>query len=140
MRVRSFPQQPDGVKFVLQSGAMKGQVCPISFIRVIFPSHAGISIHNNPAVVNESWPPTKWNVDPATAPSRSPPHSEVTVIRTDSSMSFSDLNGKQLFQQSEISPRPAIVNGENTYHAELYAKLWNLYEGFYGLGQHQASR
>jgi alpha-D-xyloside xylohydrolase len=47
------------------------------------------------------------------------------------------LNGKRLFQQSEISLTPAVVNGENTYHPELYSKLWNSNEGFYGLGQQQ---
>ena len=33
---------------------------------------------------------------------------------------------------------PALPGGENTYHAELYSKLWGSYESFYGLGQHQA--
>ena len=49
-----------------------------------------------------------------------------------------DRNGKQLFQQTEVSMIPVVVNGENTYHAELYSRLWGSYESFYGLGQHQA--
>ena len=63
---------------------------------------------------------------------------KVAVLRKDASVTFSDLNGKQLFQQTELSLTPVVVNGESTYHAELYSRLWGSYESFYGLGQHQA--
>ena len=63
---------------------------------------------------------------------------KVAVLRKDASVTFSDLNGRQLFQQTELSLTPVVVNGESTYHAELYSRLWGSYESFYGLGQHQA--
>ena len=33
---------------------------------------------------------------------------------------------------------PTEVNGEKTYHAEMFSNLWDSTEAFYGLGQHQA--
>jgi hypothetical protein len=47
----------------------------------------------------------------------------VTIARKDSSVTFQGSAGKTLFEQDEISMTPTIVNGEQTYHAELYSKL-----------------
>jgi alpha-D-xyloside xylohydrolase len=63
---------------------------------------------------------------------------KAVIARKDSSVTFQDSAGKTLFEQNEVSMTPTIVNGEQTYHAELYSKLWGSYESFYGLGQHQA--
>src|SRR5207249_10643720 len=43
-----------------------------------------------------------------------------------------------LFVRNEVSMTPAVVNGAQTCHTELYSKLWGSYESFYGLGQHQS--
>ena len=59
-------------------------------------------------------------------------------MRKDSSIHFSDSTGKQIFEESQRRMTPVVVNGENTYHAEIFETLWNSREGFYGLGQHQA--
>jgi len=63
---------------------------------------------------------------------------KVSVLRENSSIHFTDLSGKQLFEESQRRMVPVVVNGENTYHAEIFETLWGSMEGFYGLGQHQA--
>src|SRR5438270_328623 len=63
---------------------------------------------------------------------------KAVVSRKDSSVTFQDSSGKTLFQQTEVTMTPVVVNGESTYHVELFSKLWGSYESFYGLGQHQA--
>jgi alpha-D-xyloside xylohydrolase len=63
---------------------------------------------------------------------------KAVVGRKDGSVTFQDSTGKNMFVQNEVSMTPVVVNGEQTYHAELWSKLWGSYESFYGLGQHQA--
>src|SRR5260370_36011478 len=64
---------------------------------------------------------------------------KVFIARKDSSVTFRDSADKALFVQNEVSMTPTTVTGEQTYHAELYSKLWGSYESFYGLGQHHAT-
>jgi alpha-D-xyloside xylohydrolase len=90
-------------------------------------------------VIKESWPATKWEMqstDDAIVLSTS--RLKAVIARKDSTVTFQDSAGKTLFEQNEVSMTPTVVNGEQTYHAELYSKLWGSYESFYGLGQHQA--
>jgi alpha-D-xyloside xylohydrolase len=51
---------------------------------------------------------------------------------------FADASGKKLFQDDDRKLTPLEVNGEKTYHAEMFSNLWNSTEAFYRLGQHQA--
>ncbi|MGB7547959.1 MAG: TIM-barrel domain-containing protein, partial [Terracidiphilus sp.] len=48
------------------------------------------------------------------------------------------MRGKLLTTDSYRSLRPVEVNGEKTFHAEVYFAIYGSHEGFYGLGQHQA--
>jgi alpha-D-xyloside xylohydrolase len=137
--VRSVQQQADGVQFELQSGILKLQVCSDSIIRVIYSPTAEAPKLKDYVVIKDSWPVTKWSLHTGDdAITLSTAQLKVVVQRKDASITFSDSSGKQLFQQTEISLAPVVVNGEKTYHAELYSKLWGSYESFYGLGQHQA--
>ena len=137
--VDSVQQQADGPQFTLHSGRLKLQVCSDSVIRVIYSPASGTLSLENPVVVKRSWAAAKWTMDSsADAVTVTTSQLKVTVLRRDASVIFRDRNGKQLFQQTEVSMTPVVVNGENTYHAELYSRLWGSYESFYGLGQHQA--
>ena len=137
--VRSFQQQADGAQFELQSGVLKLQVCSDSIVRVIYSQTAQIPTSKNFVVIKDSWPAIQWSLESGDeAITLTTSQLKVSVLRKDSSVTFSDAAGKQLFQQTEISLNPAVVHGEKTYHAELYSKLWGSYESFYGLGQHQA--
>jgi alpha-D-xyloside xylohydrolase len=137
--VRSVTQQAEGVEFVLQSGKLKLQVCSDSIIHVILLPAGPAARIEKLAVVKDTWPPVQWKFESSDdAVTLTTAELKVTVRRKDSSVTFGDPNGKKLFQQGEASLTPVVVNGESTYHAELYSRLWGSYESFYGLGQHQA--
>jgi len=137
--VVSVQQESNGVRLPLQTGVMQLQVCSSSIIRVRYFPTASVSTHPELAVIKDSWPATKWEMhttDEAIVLSTA--EIKIVVARKDSSVTFQDSSGKTLFQQTEASMTPVVVNGEQTYHAELYSKLWGSYESFYGLGQHQS--
>lgn len=137
--VLSVQRESDGVQLTLQNGALKLQVCSDSIIRVRYSPTVPFPTRPEFVVMKDSWPATKWEMqssDDAIVLSTS--QLKVVIARKDSSVTFQDSAGKTLFEQNEVSMTPAVVNGEQTYHAELYSKLWSSYESFYGLGQHQA--
>ena len=138
--VVSVQKEPDGVRFTLQKGVMRLQVCSDSIIRVRYSLTESVSTHPDLVVIKNNWPATKWEtqssderVELSTAQIRA------LISRKDSGVTFQDSSGKALFQQTEVTMTPATVNGEQTHHVELFSKLWGSYESFYGLGQHQAA-
>ncbi len=135
----SFQQQPDGVQFTLKTGVLKLQVCSDAIIRVIYSPTSTIPDLKNLVVIKNSWPKVDFKVEAT--------DKEITVItaalkavvaRKDAVVDFEDAAGKKLFEQTEAQMNPVVVNGEKTYHSELFSRLWGSYEAFYGLGQHQA--
>ena len=137
--VVSVQQQTDGVKLTLQSGTLQLQVCSATIIRVVLSPPSPAIASANLVIVKEKFAPTKWTLGSTSeAVTLTTTELFITVSRKDSSITFSDLSGNKLFQQTEASLSPTLVNGEKTYHSELYSKLWGSYESFYGLGQHQA--
>jgi alpha-D-xyloside xylohydrolase len=137
--VISLQQESDGVQLNLQSGALKLQVCSDSMIRVRYSPTTSFPSRPDFVVIRENWPATKWDMRSSDdSMTLSTPLLKVIVSRKDGSIAFQDSAGKNLFQQNEVSMTPVEFNGEKTYHAELYSKLWGSYESFYGLGQHQS--
>src|SRR5215467_4523264 len=132
-------KEPDGVRFTLQKGVLRLQVCSDSIIRVRYSASESAPVHPDLVVIKNSWPVANWelqssdeNVMVSTA------QIKAIISRKDSSVTFQDAAGKTLFQQTELTMSPVVVNGEQTYHLELFSKLWGSNESFYGLGQHQA--
>ena len=137
--VRSVSQQEDGAELVLQSGNLRLQICSDSIIHVILSPAGPAARLENLAVIKDKWAPVNWKFESGDdVITLTTAQVKVTVQRKDSAVTFSDLSGQKLFEQSEASLNPVVVNGENTYHSELYSKLWGSYEAFYGLGQHQS--
>jgi len=137
--VTAVKQLPDGVLFTRQTGVMKLQICSPGMVRVLYSPTGSFPSRPDYVVIKMTWPAAKWELQSGgDADTITTSKLKITVLRKDGSVTFYDAAGKQLFQQSEISMHPATVNGENTYHSELYSKLWGSYEAFYGLGQHQA--
>ena len=137
--VVSVQQQNDGVEFALQSGTLQVQVCSDVVIHIVVKPPSPVAAAVNLTVVKENWAPAKWTFGSTNeAVTLTTAKLVVTVARTDASITFSDASGKKLFQHTEASLTPVVVNGEKTYHSELYSRLWGSYESFYGLGQHQA--
>jgi len=132
-------KEPEGVGFTLQKGVLRLQVCSDSIIRVRYSPTESAPVHPDLVVIKNSWPVANWelqssdeNVMVSTA------QIKAIISRKDSSVTFQDAAGKTLFQQTELTMSPVVVNGEQTYHLELFSKLWGSNESFYGLGQHQA--
>ncbi len=137
--VTDFKQQQDGVQFTRKSGVIKLQVCSDSMVRVIFSPASTIPNLKNQVVIKNQWPSVPFTVQSSDKDiTLTTDALKVVVTRKDGSVDFYDLSGNKLFEQTEATLTPVVVNGENTYHSELYSKLWGSYEGFYGLGQHQA--
>jgi len=137
--VVSVQKESDGVRFTLQTGVLRLQICSGSIIRVRYSPAESVPNHPDLVVIKENWPAAKWEMGETNdAITLSTSEIKAVVSRKDSSVTFQDASGKALFQQTEASMTPVVVNGEKTYHAELYSKLWGSYESFYGLGQHQA--
>ncbi|HTT32787.1 MAG TPA: glycoside hydrolase family 31 protein [Methylomirabilota bacterium] len=129
----------NGVRLTLQSGVMHIQVCSESILRVRLSPASAVPSHPDLVVIKENWPAVKWELQTTDdAITLSTSQIKAVVDRKNSSITFQDSAGKTLFQQTEASLTPVVVNGEQTYHTELYSKLWGSYESFYGLGQHQA--
>jgi len=136
--VVSVQRESDGVQLSLQRGTLRLQVCSDSIIRVRYSPTTSFPARQEFLVIKDRWAATKWELQSADdAVVLSTSQLKVVVTRKDSSVVFQDSTGKALFTQNEVSMTPVTVNGERTYHAELYSKLWGSYESFYGLGQHQ---
>ena len=129
----------DGVQLTMARGTMRLKVCSSTIIRVMYVPAAEFPTRPDPVVIKRSWPKADWTFDSTTdAVTLQTSALKVAVDRKTGVIAFNDSTGKKLFEQTELSLTPVVVNGESTNHAELYSKLWGSYEAFYGLGQHQA--
>jgi alpha-D-xyloside xylohydrolase len=118
---------------------MKLEVCSESIIRVLYSPTGLFPNRPDPVVIKTNWPSAKWDLETTDeAITLVTPQIRAVVKRKDGSVTFQNASGTQLFQQTELTMTPVTVNGEHTYHSELFSKLWGSYEALYGLGQHQA--
>ena len=137
--VTGAQQEPDGVVIQLQTGALRLQVCSPTIIHVLYSPTGTFPATKEYLVIKSSWPPVQWKLESSDKDvSISTAQLKVSVLKENSSIHFTDPSGKQLFEESQRRMRPVVVNGENTYHAEIFETLWGSTEAFYGLGQHQA--
>jgi alpha-D-xyloside xylohydrolase len=132
-------QQSDGALFTMQSGMLRIEICTDSIIHVLYSPVSSFPARRDDVVLKTHWPATSWTMHSTekedflqTARLR------IVVTRRDGTIAFSDANGQRLFQDSGRTLTPVEVNGEKTYHAEMFVNLWGSPEAFYGLGQHQA--
>ena len=137
--VTDVRKEADGVLFTMKTGAMKLQVCSDSIVRVLYSPTMSFPDPPDYVVIKKQWPATQWSmqaVDDSIVISTA--ELKITVTRKDGNIQFADSSGKKLFEDYGRRLTPVVVNGENTYHAEMFSSLWGSYEAFYGLGQHQA--
>jgi len=132
-------QQDDGVILKMQTGTLRLQICSDSIVRVTYAPVPTFSDGPSYVITKTTWPKSSWTMqssekDVTVATSRL----KLTIARKDGTTLFADASGKKLFQDRDRTLTPVEVNGEKTYHAELFSNLWDSTEAFYGLGQHQA--
>ena len=137
--VTGVRQQSDGVLLTMQSGVLRVQVCTDSIIRVVYSPTSSFPDRPGYVVIKTRWPATQWTMQSTeTDVTLVTARVKVAVTRQDGAILFTDLDGRRLFQESGRTMTPVEVNGEKTYHAEMWSNLWGSSEAFYGLGQHQA--
>ncbi len=136
--VTGVQQQSDGVLFTMKTGVLKLQVCSDAIVRVLYSPTESFPQSQDYVVIKKDWPAVQWSMQAADDKvTLTTGKIKVAVTRKNGSISFTDLAGKKLFGDDGRSMTPVVVNGEKTYHAEMFSKLWGSYEAFYGLGQHQ---
>jgi alpha-D-xyloside xylohydrolase len=132
-------QQDDGVVLKMQRGTLRLLVCSDTIVRVTYAPGTSFPDEASYVITKTSWPKISWKMqssekDVTIVTSRL----KVTIARKDGTILFADAGGRKLFQDYDRTLTPVQVNGEKTYHAELFSNLWDSTEAFFGLGQHQA--
>jgi alpha-D-xyloside xylohydrolase len=137
--VTGVNQQADGVVLTMRVGTLRLVVCSRSIVRVTYSLGAGIPDTPQYVVTRQSWPATDWALQSNDSDIQlTTTAMKVTVTKKDGAILFADTAGKKLFQDHDRTLTAVEVNGEKTYHAEMFSNLWDSTEAFYGLGQHQA--
>jgi len=132
-------KEADGVLFPMKAGTMKLQVCTPSVVRVLYSPTGAFPRRPDYVVIKQTWAPVPWSLETSgDSVVVTTAQLKVAVTRKDGNVLFSDASGKKLFQDYGRRLTPVVVNGEKTYHAEMFSNLWGSYEAFYGLGQHQS--
>ncbi len=137
--VTGVKQQADGVVLTMQNGTLRLLVCSDSIVRVTYAPGATFPDTPQYVVIKSSWPeaPFKFDANDETV-TISTAKMQVKVTKKDGYILFNDAAGKKLFMDYDRTLKPVEVNGEKTYHSEVFSNLWDSTEAFYGLGQHQA--
>ncbi|MBV9888917.1 MAG: DUF4968 domain-containing protein [Acidobacteria bacterium] len=136
--VREMQKQADGIVLKMERGALRITACSDSIVRVTYAPGETISETPQYAITKKDWAPAHWSLLPDEKGYKvSTPLVSVNVAKKDGTILFADANGKKLFEDFDRSLTPVEVNGEKTYHSEMFSNLWDSTEGFFGLGQHQ---
>lgn len=137
--VRSVEKRPDGALLRLQRGTLRIEFCTGSIVHFVYSPTTSFAHAPTHIVVKTSWPRPQWTLESNSKNAvLTTAELKLTVMRENSAIAIEAVNGKPLFRVDGMQMTPAVVNGEKTYHSELFSNLWDSREGFYGLGQHQA--
>jgi alpha-D-xyloside xylohydrolase len=137
--VTDVEQQGDGVRFAMKTGALKLEVASDAMVHVLYSPTGSFPERQDYVVLRNHWPADQGTVQStADTVTLATSRLRVVVTRKDGTIAFLDAAGKKLFEDFGRTMTPVEVNGEKTYHAEMFSNLWGSYEAFYGLGQHQS--
>ena len=137
--VSDVKRDSNGVTLTMHAGTLRIQVASESIVRVTYSATSAFPDSPQFMITKTSWPPAQWDMQSSAKDiTLSTARLKITITRANGTILFSDANGKKLFQDYDRSLTPVEVNGEKTYHSEMFSNLWDSTEGFFGLGQHQA--
>jgi alpha-D-xyloside xylohydrolase len=138
--VKSVEPQSDGELLVLENGFLRFQVCSDSIVHISYSLEREIPKRADFLVTKTSWPKAEFalQTDDPKVVTLTTANLKIEITRADSSVVFYDAAGHKLTQENTRTLTPTEVNGENTYHSERFANMWDTQEAFYGMGQHQA--
>ena len=108
-------------------------------IHVLYSPTATFPKRADYVVIKESWPAAQWTMQSTDdAVTLTTALLKLTVTRKDGAITYAEVNGGPLVQESSRRLTPEKVNGEDTYRAESIVNIYGSHEALYGLGQHQA--
>ena len=136
--VRSVRRDGNAAVFTMETGVLRIEVCTDRIIRVVYAPSADVPRPALDLVVAPAWPGVEWSLqDSGDSVVLGTAALSVRVARSNGVITFRDLAGRKLFEDDARTLARVEVNGEATYHAEMFSNLWGSYEAFYGLGSHQ---
>jgi alpha-D-xyloside xylohydrolase len=159
--VVSFEKRADGVELRQKDGVLRLEVKAADVLHVTYsPNGPATPAHpSDGVVIKTDWPAAAFEVSSddksvtlTTARLRAvvnrengalqyfgPDASTVSgVVATGPGSTAAAPKGRLLTTDTFRELRPVEVNGEKTFHAEIYFAIYGSHEGLYGLGQHQA--
>ena len=138
----SYARIADGVELRLHHGSLLVRFCTDSLVHVTLHTAKELD-HPQPWIARKDWPSVTFLMEEDASHNIVLATSRLRIVaeRDSSALVFQDAQGKVLARESASpAPRdltPAVVNGENAFHASAYFDL-TPDEFLYGLGQHQS--
>jgi len=157
--VESFDKRTDGLEVRQKDGVLRFEVNSAEVLHVTYSPLMGAAPErpSDGVVIKKDWSGAPFQVNSDDhAVTLSTAKLRVVIERADGSIHYittegatgagatgpgttgEGMRGKLLTTDSYRSLRPVEVNGEKTFHAEVFLGIYGSHEGFYGLGQHQA--
>jgi alpha-D-xyloside xylohydrolase len=139
--VVSFEKKANGVEIHQKDGILRLEVDAPDVFHVTYSPLEG-TLHERPSdhvVVKKDWAAATFDVtSDANAVTLSTSKLKAVVERESGALHYVGADGKPLTTEGYRSLKPVEVNGEKTFHAEIFFPIYGSHEGLYGLGQHQA--
>ena len=139
--VVSFDKQSNGLEIRQKDGVLKVEVDAPDVLHVTYsPLDASSEVRpSDHVVIKKDWPAASFDVTANDkAITLTTTKLKVVVERESGTLHYVGTDGKPLTTEGYRSLKPVEVNGEKTYHAEVFFPIYGSHEGLYGLGQHQA--
>lgn len=135
--VVSFDKKSDGLEIRQKNGMLKLEVDAPDVLHVTYsPLDASAEVRpSDHVVIKHDWPATSFEVtanDKAIILTTAKLKAEVE--RETGALHYVGPDGKPLTTEGYRSLKPVEVNGEKTYHAEVFFPIYGSHEGLYGLG------
>ena len=139
--VVSFNKQAKGIEIQQKNGVLKLEVDAPDVLHVTY-SPTGTDTQVRPSdhvIIKQDWPGASFDVTAnEKAITLTTSKLKVAIERETGAIHYDGPDGKPLTTEAYRSLRPVEVNGEKTFHAEVFFPIYGSHEGLYGLGQHQA--
>ncbi|MFZ1011780.1 MAG: hypothetical protein WAN28_00445, partial [Terracidiphilus sp.] len=139
--VESFEKTGQALDVEQKDGLLRIEVDAPDVLHVTYETSkaAAPESASDHVVIKKDWSATEFSVSSdEKAITLTTTKLKVAIERATGAIHYATADGKPLTTDSYRSLHPAEVNGEQTFHAEVFFGIYGSHEGLYGLGQHQA--
>ena len=139
--VTNYDKQAKGVEIRQKNGVLKIEVDTPEVLHVTYAplETAPEARPSDHVVIKSVWPAAPFEVtSDDKAVTLATDKLKAVVERASGALHYLGPDGKPLTTEGYRTLRPVEVNGEKTFHAEVFFPIYGSHEGLYGLGQHQA--